>query len=692
MVQLKKTNRSPLVLYALLLVLPTAILGGLHWRELRRDHDARMAGVPRELEDAARRLSSAIEERVGMLFLSENHRPFYHYRKQYFPKSGDPLAPALVSSPLGQELAPEGLLSWFAYDFDEGPMTGVSTVPGSITRRADGEALEAELDAALRRMIVADWQDSPSRREARKNDLAPLGYSLPMVAYNHCGADGGTDQVEEVRAAFAAHPELANVQVTVDMFALHLRLFRESDGTPRVIAMRHVVIEPVTRLTDEPQGCLAAYGRGVEIVQGFAIDPEWLFRTLPRVEAENVLHQTMWLVLPDDDEGGPEPGLAHSGAVSVASPGVPAEAAASRAPEPIDAETPPAGVAYSSPIRLVTRLDLELSSDSARTDYGTLRVAVSTRELEAAFWRQSWRFFGVAAMLALSLGTGMVLLMRSVHRDLEQARRTENFVAAVTHELRTPLTAIRLYGEMLHDGWVGADDKRREYYTRILRETGRLETLVERVLAKSRLTSNPIRTRPADLNQCVELALPGILEQAEGNREDLAFAPDESLPLVELNADAVRSILTNLVENARKYAPASPPAVDRERGTDSRILVRTRVVGGQPVLEVCDRGPGIPEEERQRIFDAFYRIGTEATRTARGTGLGLHLVAIQAEAMGGTVEVHERLGGGTTFRVSFLPATHDPGVDGRATPARELRAGALRPLPRPEAARTEPQA
>ena len=81
------------------------------------------------------------------------------------------------------------------------------------------------------------------------------------------------------------------------------------------------------------------------------------------------------------------------------------------------------------------------------------------------------------------------------------------------------------------------------------------------------------------------------------------------------------------------------------------IVVRTRRAGDEVLIEVLDRGPGIPVAERKRIFEAFYRVGNENTRSTKGTGLGLHLVALQAEAMGGSVEVEERSGGGTLFRV-----------------------------------------
>src|SRR5262249_2094453 len=112
--------------------------------------------------------------------------------------------------------------------------------------------------------------------------------------------------------------------------------------------------------------------------------------------------------------------------------------------------------------------------------------------------------------------------------------------------------------------------------------------------------------------------------------------------------DGVRSIVANLVENARKYAPVG------EGGEPIRLVTRRSDRGAD--LEVLDRGPGIPVQERTRVFEAFYRVGNEATRTTQGTGLGLHLVALQSEAMGARVQVLDRDGGGTVFRVTFQRA------------------------------------
>jgi signal transduction histidine kinase len=220
----------------------------------------------------------------------------------------------------------------------------------------------------------------------------------------------------------------------------------------------------------------------------------------------------------------------------------------------------------------------------------------------------------------------------------------QNFVAAVTHELRTPISTIRLHAEMLQDGWVDSG-KQPEYYDRIVRETQRLSTLVERVLEKSRLKENVTRPVAGDLNEHV-LALKDDLVPAEGEESDVAFQLEPKLPKVWLTAEGVGMIVSNLVENARKYAP---PRTEP-------LLVRTRWSNGRVLLEVLDRGPGVPVQEREKIFEAFYRIGSEQTRTTTGTGLGLHLVRLHAETCGAEASVVEREGGGSVFRVAFRPA------------------------------------
>lgn len=624
------TRNTALVLYGVLLVLPTFVLGGLHWYQLVREHQVEVAAVPTETNDAARRLSDALERRLADLLERESQRPFYHYKRAYFPPGTAGTDLAFVPSPLVRGRPPEGILAWFAYERPQGPKFGPKVEPqifGGSREGSDAWQAQAQgLLATTQQIAARDWAEGFVRRMMRLHSVRAEPLELPVAAINI----SPEEDVGCLRQELPKLQRLATESLQVTTWGFHVRFYRDQVGTPRIHASRSVTVDPTKKLDDMPE-CFANLGRGASFVQGFYIDPAWLFGELPQALSTQVLDVSQ-VFLPAGS-----------------------------------AEPPPSAELQTVSIRPVKELRFE-TYQPEDLDYGLMRIAVDTRDLEARFRSQSLHFLGVTAMLVLSLGTGMMLLLRSVRRDLEAARRTENFVAAITHELRTPLSAIRLYGEMLEDGWVDADaSKRAEYYRRIVRETGRLETLVERVLEKSQIAAGSARPEPGDLNRVIE-GLRGALCAADEARgeHDLEIALDPALPPVMLIADSVRSIVTNLVENARKYAP-----VDLSRPGAEPIRVVTRTLGRDVVLEVVDRGPGIPAAERARVFEAFYRVGNETTRTARGTGLGLHLVALQSEAMGARVQVLDRLGGGTVFRVTFRPAE-----GGEAVPAALADAGA----------------
>jgi signal transduction histidine kinase len=597
------TRKAALVLYGVLLILPTAVIAGLHWFQLARDHREEMERVPRNVADAARRLSAELERRVRELLERESARPFYVYRDTYFPVGTIGTEIAFVPSPLTRE-RPDGILAWFTHNTTQAG--AVPDILGADRASDDGRPeLRQRLRQAVLDMIDHDVHESVWQSLTRFSHWHVDDLPVPTAAINlHAG-----DDVDCLWQEIAALRELSFKTMRVNVSSFHVRFYREADGTPRIAVTRRVVIDPNPSLHDVPS-CIDTMRSGGTLVQGFFLDPTWYFHDLPLDAAAAVLDPDHLFVPP----GGRLPG------------------------RPQDLAT--------ASIRPVEVLGCETYKDEDQA-FGEMRVALSTSDMEARFRRQSLRFFGVAAMLFVSLGTGLALLLRSVRRDLEQVGRTENFVAAVTHELRTPLAAIKLYGEMLLDGWAEDPEKQQEYYRRIVRETGRLELLVERVLEKGKVTSDESPPQPGDLTRAVELARPTLVQLAAAH-QDLAFDLAPDLPEVLLIPDGVRSILTNLVENARKYAPVAP--------NNEPILVRTRQHRSKVVLEVLDRGPGIPQAERTRIFEAFYRVGNETTRTASGTGLGLHLVALQMRTMRGRIQVLDREGGGTIFRLTLRKA------------------------------------
>jgi signal transduction histidine kinase len=245
---------------------------------------------------------------------------------------------------------------------------------------------------------------------------------------------------------------------------------------------------------------------------------------------------------------------------------------------------------------------------------------------------------GVVSVLLL----GVLLLVRDVSRQAEVARLRSDFVSGVSHQLRTPLTLIRLYAEMLTDYPDASEHVRREHLGVITSESQRLTTLIERVLdfAQVERGKKPYLLVRGDVGSAVQPVADVYAShlRRRGFTVDVRVSAD--LPPVRMDADAVGDAVVNLVDNAAKYS---------REGNYVGIVVETR--GDEVVLEVADRGPGIPEAERERLFLPFSR-GSHHQEKG-GYGLGLFLVRHMAEAHGGRAEVESTPAQGCVFRIVF---------------------------------------
>lgn len=250
---------------------------------------------------------------------------------------------------------------------------------------------------------------------------------------------------------------------------------------------------------------------------------------------------------------------------------------------------------------------------------------------------------GAAGLLLLVMTGGLLFALRAVRTEVSLARRRSDFVSAVTHELRTPLTGIRMYADLLREGWVADEKTRDEYVGFIAAETDRLSRLVNRVLDFARSERRTAPASPVDLAEPVRAVErefgPRLVE--EGFALEVAI---ETRRRALADPDATKQILLNLLDNARKYAADA---------TDRRIGVRIADDRDEIRISVADHGRGVPPAERDRIFEDFYRPGEEITRESPGAGLGLALVRRLATAMGARVRVGETPGGGATFVVRF---------------------------------------
>jgi signal transduction histidine kinase len=230
----------------------------------------------------------------------------------------------------------------------------------------------------------------------------------------------------------------------------------------------------------------------------------------------------------------------------------------------------------------------------------------------------------VAACLA-----ALALVQRSLAREAQAISREKAFVAGVTHELRTPVAAIRVFGEALAEG---AGDPR-EYGTLVAEESERLEALVERVLAATRMDEAPrfATVRPAEL---LVSAVGLMRPRAERRGVTLRVRAEDDVGDARWDGDAVRRALLNLIDNAIKHGR---PAGAVEAGA--------RAEGEHVRLWVRDDGPGITRRDRERVFGRFERGTTEAS----GTGLGLYLVDQVVRAHGGRIHLATGEGQGCTF-------------------------------------------
>jgi signal transduction histidine kinase len=250
------------------------------------------------------------------------------------------------------------------------------------------------------------------------------------------------------------------------------------------------------------------------------------------------------------------------------------------------------------------------------------------------------------ATLALVLCGGFLLMDRLGRKQIALTRQQQDFVSAVSHELKTPLTSIRMYAEMLREGWAD-EGRKRTYYAFICEESERLTRLINNVLQLARLTRNELRVDPkiATLGELTEGLRPKIDSLIDRAGFVLDLDCDACAELaIKVDEDFLAQILINLVDNAVKFAR------DAER-KEVRIACRLPEPG-QVQISVRDYGPGVPRDQMKKIFKLFYRSGNELTRETVGTGIGLALVRELTLAMGGYIDLVNAQPG-AEFRLTF---------------------------------------
>lgn len=271
---------------------------------------------------------------------------------------------------------------------------------------------------------------------------------------------------------------------------------------------------------------------------------------------------------------------------------------------------------------------------------------------------------------------GTVSILRDITHEVEVDRLKSEFVATVSHELRTPMTAIKGYVEMLLMGAVGAVNENQAHFLDIVRRNiDRLNTLVGDLLDVSRIESGKVTLslQTLDLHKIAEDALAEMKHTSEDEKKPMSFAmkAGRALPQVLGDAERVRQIILNLLDNAYHYTP--------ENGS-VQLNLRAAKKRGEVQVDIVDNGLGISAAEQERVFERFYRGENPFVVATPGTGLGLSIVKQLVEMHGGRIWVESDgvEGHGSTFSFT-LPAVKEA----EPAPSQEPAAGELPAVPVP---------
>lgn len=280
-------------------------------------------------------------------------------------------------------------------------------------------------------------------------------------------------------------------------------------------------------------------------------------------------------------------------------------------------------------------LDLRIDNVTRPAEYQQELQRIEREERMRTF-----KFFGEGGTFLGIILLGAFFVYRAVWKHMKLTQQQQNFMMAVTHELKSPIAAVKLNLETIRKHKLD-EEKQHKLVENTIKETNRLDQLCNNILLASQLETQRYRLfkEPLDLSALLESGI----REAQG-RIPTHTITAEITPHIWVEGDKfmLQMVLSNLVENAAKYAPKQ-----------TEIRLRLYESGHTLKWQVTDEGPGIPPEERDRIFMKFYRIGNENTRKAKGSGLGLFLIRKILEQHGASILVKDNTPAGACFEVTW---------------------------------------
>jgi two-component system phosphate regulon sensor histidine kinase PhoR len=259
-------------------------------------------------------------------------------------------------------------------------------------------------------------------------------------------------------------------------------------------------------------------------------------------------------------------------------------------------------------------------------------------ERNARNTRRANLFLIVLSMTMIFCSLAIIYVAGRRERQLTQLK--EDFISNVSHELKTPLSLIRMFSEILVSNRVKNDAARQEYYGIIHSESDRMSRLVANLLDFARLERerHGLHFEKTNIAQLVAKELDGFRYQMQKDGFELVTHIDTNVPDTMADSNAISMAFFNLLDNAVKYS-----------GERKHVTVSVGAGAGTVDLAVSDRGIGIPEGERQKVFEKFFRGSSASVKKIRGSGIGLSISKQVAEMHGGEICVESEIGRGSTF-------------------------------------------
>jgi signal transduction histidine kinase len=256
--------------------------------------------------------------------------------------------------------------------------------------------------------------------------------------------------------------------------------------------------------------------------------------------------------------------------------------------------------------------------------------------------RETFKYAAEGLTFLLLIIFGAAYIYRLVRRQFKLQIQQQNFVMAVTHELKTPISVARLNLETMQKHKL-EETKQKKLLQMTVQETMRLDTLINNILISSQLDGDVYKASKEELN--FSDLFSDVIHQFQ-NRYAEKNIISEIEPEVELKGDPLllKMLVSNLLENANKYA-------EKQTGIICRLQKKEHKVQ----LQIIDEGVGIDDKEKKKVFEKFYRSGSEQTRKTQGTGLGLFICKKIAQSHKADITVTDNEQGGSNFTVTFNP-------------------------------------